>query len=330
MEAAVNFEPELCAYDDIPRIRESCPLWVADKDGTLTIRKGLDKPVLTMETFVRSVDDLGDPLVRNELLQHFDQYHAGILKISYEDYLRLLGYKWAKMLYFAKLTRGKVIERAGKWFEDEGINEIQHYAGPFMKELDQFLFSTVLLTGAPAEIAYHFARHLRIKRVFGMMAETAGEDQHYSSPYMPDRHNTGLRDTKSDTNRGLGRKLSLGGGMGDTFSDAGIALPVMTRNKENPEDLTGVFVLINGSADTTEKYRTAYRDFYRNEQIVEIDGSNPNIEPLLARFRYAIERVFTLNDKTYLFQELKGYERMDEEKRKTNGERLKRQESAWA
>lgn len=320
MSETASIEPILheIDYDGevITKLPSDKPWAISDLDGTQTKKeKALivledgriieGKGLLLMERFVNDVEDVGDPRVREQLKALFAAWHKGELK--YDPYLGGIANHWAKMLYVKKETRARVREMCEKWATPKTISAIMEpYAPLIARELDTYLFNTMLFTGCPGEIAAPMAAHMRVKHVIAMMAEV-NSDGVYCSDRIPKALNTGIRDIKAKINNRLSDRLALGLGFGDTLSDSGIAIPVINKNPNNERDLEGCFLLMNVSEsdNVLDRMTTTFSEYYNNDRIIAVD-SGADLDKVLRRVRMAIERVFELNHKTDLYDEIRG------------------------
>lgn len=320
MGRILQVEPKLHVAEDIPNLSKKRPWCATDLDGTLT--KGGAR--LLMETFVEKVE-IGNLVVRQELLHLFEQWHKGTIK--YEPYLIEIGNKWSEMLYAAKETRAHVKEVAEKWFDEDGYKRVQPFAVPMMSELERFRFNRMMVTGAPGEIAYPFAAHIGIEHVLAMMADVDSNGV-YSEREILREMNTGIQTVKGGLCDQLSEHVALGMGLGDTVSDSGIAMPTIHKNPKNDNDIQGRFILIKPRPDVLERMRTAHGQFLAKGKIVVIDQDD-DLPTTMEKFESTVRGIFRDNNKEDLYYEILGYRAYSIEEVVQNKARRDELENEW-
>ncbi|MFH0837828.1 MAG: HAD family hydrolase [Patescibacteria group bacterium] len=279
-------QPVLYNIETVSKLPRDKPYGVFDLDGTLT-EPGEE---LLMATFVRRVK-IGDQLIREKLIAGFEHWKEG--RKVYEPYLIEMGQFWAEMMSEAKLTRAEVMEASEKWFDHEGRNEVMRYASPMMNELGRHRFNRMMITGAPCEIAHHFASGIGIEHVFSMMAEVdsvgayTGKMRYY--------HNTGLLSNKARICDEARKKCAFGIGAGDTQSDSVLAETVIHAYKHNPNDIEGRFFLMNPSADVLARMKASDRHHFDTGKIQVVERSF-RLEYTMEMWRNALRGILMENE----------------------------------
>ncbi|MBN2306666.1 hypothetical protein JXD20_01660 [Candidatus Peregrinibacteria bacterium] len=309
---------------DIRSLPKNRPWLVSDLDGTLT--RGGQK--LLMEAFVEANPEVGNSVIRNKLCELFREWHdEKITPEKYDAHLAAMGNRWSEMLYAAKMTRTNVMETAGNWFRKDGHKKIKPCAIPMMTEADKFRFNRMLLTGAPGEIAYPFAVEMKFPHVVAMMAPVNGKGAYCDSEIFTDE-NTGVQAMKTDVCVELVKNKALALGLGDTLSDAGIALPAIEKSHANPDDLFGRFLLMNPRPDVEQAMRTAL-GMYTRRGAIKIIRSDDDVEHAKNTLRQAIYEVFHYNHKMDLYYEMIGVRRLSDQEIEEAKARRNALENEW-
>jgi phosphoserine phosphatase len=278
---------------DIKDIPKNKALALFDLDGTLT-EPGSE---LLIETFLREVV-IGSTRVREELMNRFEQWSKSRRtgNPNYEGYLRDVGNLWAKMLYEddtgKRISRKTVVETAEKWFRSTGVRDIQEYCDPVITAMKANLFRPVMVTGAPFELAIHYANALGINHVFAMDAEVDSDMCYTTKMRFP--ANTGIGANKAEVCRKIiGHQHRVGFAMGDTKSDA--VLFDTAINLKHYNDMHGAAFLINPRAEVLNDIRATMGHFIDDGDL-EIVPQTFTKRNIMRRVRHQISDTLERND----------------------------------
>ena len=253
--------PKLVMHsNDIPN---DLVLALLDCDGTLT------KPGrLVLDRFVEEVT-IGSEFTRKNLKSYLKKWEMA-RRTGVPSYPRLLtdtGDYWAEML--EDEYRPNVLSQGKKWFEKRGVKSIMPYSRAVVKAIKDIRFRPVMVTGAPYEIAVHYARHLGIEYLFAMTAEV-DENECYTG-VMKLANNTGLGPTKRRIcaeMRQYNQKILFA--MGDTPSDMGLFQSAIER-RQSGDDGFGRAVLINPRPEIKEAAYDWVFDYIDEKLLVIIE-----------------------------------------------------------
>lgn len=266
--------------DDIPKDQA---IALFDLDGTLT-EPGSE---LLIETFLRD-SVIGSTRVREELTNRFAVWNKARREGSpnYEGYLKDVGDLWAKMLYKddtgRRIQRPQVIKDTEIWFRETGVRDIQPYADEVLDTVRSFKFKPVLVTGAPFELAVHYANALNIDHVFAMDAEIDADMRYTTKMRFP--ANTGIGANKAEVCDRLVKALhTIGFAMGDTKSD--FVLFDHAMNLKFPHDMQGGAVLINPRTEVVNAAKSGALGHFNSSGDLEILEQSDKKGKILKRVR---------------------------------------------
>lgn len=314
-----NAEPQHYDVTTVSKLPKGRPFGIFDLDGTLT----RPESELILASFVKSQAlDVCEGPTRERLRRSFMDWKEG--KKVYEPYLEEVGQLYAEMLAAANLTRSQVMELGERWFQEEGYKEVLPYAQPMMRELENFRMNRILMTGAPMEIAHHFASHIGTEHVFSMRASTNADGVYTGRMHF--EHNTGLLGNKGAICRKISREFATAFGAGNTQSDTCIMETAYFQAAENPIDLKGRAYLMNVGQvgdPIVERFMKASGHHYNRFRYFCIP-IGAELEPLMDFFRGTLRQVLIDNRRLELLHEIEGVrpltaqEKADLKKRRAN------------
>lgn len=215
-----------------------------DLDGTIT-KPGNE---LLLEKFIRE-REIGASEVRKELKERFNKWslERRYGNPNYTQFLTDTGNLWAKLPLGSDspMTRNEMIEITKEWYERRGKRQVMDYAESVIEVMKENKIRPVMITGAPFEIARHFALGIGIQHLFAMESEV-DENGYYTGEM---KHNTGLGSTKSKICAMLKERLhQIIFAMGDTHADMVLMRTAIHLNGRH--DYEGRAVMINPRAET--------------------------------------------------------------------------------
>lgn len=298
-------KPQFCDVSSVKKLPKDQPFGLFDLDGTLT-EPGDE---LLMATFVRQVKP-GSDRVRAKLLRCFDDWSEG--KKEYESYLIEIGKLWAQLFADKKVKQSDVIEKeVAEWFRDYGSNEIMRYSGPMMTELRRYQFRPILVTGAPYELAHHFASALKIQHVFAMGAELDSEG--FYTGKMRYHHNTGILSNKAAICDEIGKEHTTGFAAGDTQSDTVLMKRAIIAEARNTNDIMGRAFLMNPRPDVLHRMKQSSKEYF-DRGLIEVMEQSYTLEHIVEKLRHHLRTVLIKNRREELVYEIEGLEPIQERK----------------